>query len=1217
MAMKIFLTACGLLVSLLCPVFAQDSGDVMDYSEMERRVAEQAAAVKLQAEQAGNDQLHNANATTNSQVFGSAKGGNTNALVSMAPIHKVRPPTVAFQVDKNGAIAQSLGHKVELDGNLNLADSITVTLPDSQVLQGHAVAIAFADESGKTEWLGLVKDCQGYIADGEASQILYPNAFAGLKADVRITYKSTYFEQDVILLENPRLPSGIDPNTARIEVWTEMFKSPNPVKWFRKVNQELNGRTVEKNDIERLQFGQMEMVVGRVFALPKTEPTPFDTTADREVQKRWVEQDGRVFLVESIALANIKTALAQLPLQTAAIRSQEKLPGKSARRMAYSPIKEMKPMEFALSESPVAAVKGVVLDYLLVNCSLMNVDFAAGASVTGPAAIGRGASDYWNLYYAPGVSDSSISNLKWSDSTASTVSVRVQNAPGGWCNYTGNMMYDSYSYTSGNNIIITIHNYPSGQYDIYVYGHGAADAQNAIYSINGVSKQTAVDACWNNNQLTNNAFVENIHYVVFRGVNITNGVDVGITCMPGSSSYVMINGLQIAGTINVAPTAYAGIDRTNRVHLTSILNGSISDDGFPVGSSLVATWSQISGPGQAVFSNVHSTNATVSFDTAGTYVLRLTASDSVLNASDEVVFSVLSDAGVGDSVERLLNINFASGSVKTGLAATGLTLSDYWNVYSAPYSYDTTVNNLKWSDNTSSSVGVRVQGAPGGWCNYTGDPMYDSYIYGSASNALVTIQNIPSGTWSMYLYGHGAADGQYSSFIVNGSVKSTAYGAYWNNDQLAGGGFIYNAHYVVYSNIVVSEGASLPITCVKTSAGYAVVNGLQLIKYATLFLNSPPTISHISDRTMITNVNTGLIDFTIGDLETTAGNLAVTATSSNPSFLPSENLIIGGSGATRSISLTEAPSAPGSSTITVSVSDGDYLTSTNFTLSFVAPTIRDPIAYWPLDDTSGSSAMDASGNQHTGVAAGSPYWMASSAVGVGLEFDGVDDQVTVANSVALQLTNTMSLAFWMKQTADTTGWTRIMGKGDNASRNYVVWIEGSPGRRILFQQGTNSAWQSLLSQSAIPSGAWTHVAVTVQNLAASVYINGQLNSSTNFTQAAPISSAPFTMGYYDANFAPYPGILADVRLYNVALTAAEIQTLQSAVYKADFDGDGLADGWERKYFGNLSQDGTGDYNGDGFSNAEAFSLGFSPLTTIVRDVDGSVTKTKVFSVRPE
>jgi len=107
------------------------------------------------------------------------------------------------------------------------------------------------------------------------------------------------------------------------------------------------------------------------------------------------------------------------------------------------------------------------------------------------------------------------------------------------------------------------------------------------------------------------------------------------------------------------------------------------------------------------------------------------------------------------------------------------------------------------------------------------------------------------------------------------------------------------------------------------------------------------------------------------------------------------------------------------------------------------------------------------------------------------------------------------------------------------------------------------------------------------------------------------------MGYYDANFAPYPGILADVRLYNVALTAAEIQTLQSAVYKADFDGDGLADGWERKYFGNLSQDGTGDYNGDGFSNAEAFSLGFSPLTTIVRDVDGSVTKTKVFSVRPE
>ena len=69
----------------------------------------------------------------------------------------------------------------------------------------------------------------------------------------------------------------------------------------------------------------------------------------------------------------------------------------------------------------------------------------------------------------------------------------------------------------------------------------------------------------------------------------------------------------------------------------------------------------------------------------------------------------------------LFNVNFAGTLAKTGAAAVGKGASDVWNLYHYPYSYDSTITNLVYSDNTSSTIGVRVQNAPGEWGNSTGD----------------------------------------------------------------------------------------------------------------------------------------------------------------------------------------------------------------------------------------------------------------------------------------------------------------------------------------------------------------------------------------------------------------------------------------------------------------------------------------------------------------
>ncbi len=71
------------------------------------------------------------------------------------------------------------------------------------------------------------------------------------------------------------------------------------------------------------------------------------------------------------------------------------------------------------------------------------------------------------------------------------------------------------------------------------------------------------------------------------------------------------------------------------------ISGTISDDGQPAGTEmLTALWTKVSGPGIVTFANDQAASTTAQFSTAGSYVLRLTASDSLLTGFDEVSVSV-------------------------------------------------------------------------------------------------------------------------------------------------------------------------------------------------------------------------------------------------------------------------------------------------------------------------------------------------------------------------------------------------------------------------------------------------------------------------------------------------------------------------------------------------------------------------------------------------
>jgi hypothetical protein len=74
---------------------------------------------------------------------------------------------------------------------------------------------------------------------------------------------------------------------------------------------------------------------------------------------------------------------------------------------------------------------------------------------------------------------------------------------------------------------------------------------------------------------------------------------------------------------NVAPTVSAGPDQSLGILCSANLQGTVSDDGRPVGSTLGISWSKVSGPGSVTFADPNAAATTVTFSTAGDYMLRL------------------------------------------------------------------------------------------------------------------------------------------------------------------------------------------------------------------------------------------------------------------------------------------------------------------------------------------------------------------------------------------------------------------------------------------------------------------------------------------------------------------------------------------------------------------------------------------------------------------
>ena len=255
----------------------------------------------------------------------------------------------------SGAIARQGQYQVIFANNLSTPGAIDQQTPDGKRLRSNILGLEYYDTaSGQGILIAQTQDSQGQLIS--SNQVLYANAFAGVRADVRYTYKKGSFEQDVILREQPPTPEslGLDPQTTEIEVMTEFLNPP----------QEAKMRTPEKNNApadDDVSWGAMFLGHGKAFDFD----APQNTRDQVRVARQYGTIQGRKILLEVVPVKSIRANVQKLPVQAG---KHSKLPMVGSRepvlpKVALAPAKAA-PMKMA---GVAPAAKGYVLDYVELN----------------------------------------------------------------------------------------------------------------------------------------------------------------------------------------------------------------------------------------------------------------------------------------------------------------------------------------------------------------------------------------------------------------------------------------------------------------------------------------------------------------------------------------------------------------------------------------------------------------------------------------------------------------------------------------------------------------------------------------------------------------------------------------------------------------------------------------------------------------------------------
>ncbi|MBC8422435.1 MAG: hypothetical protein H8E01_00230, partial [Chloroflexi bacterium] len=196
---------------------------------------------------------------------------------------------------------------------------------------------------------------------------------------------------------------------------------------------------------------------------------------------------------------------------------------------------------------------------------------------------------------------------------------------------------------------------------------------------------------------------------------------------------------------------------------------------------------------------------------------------------------------------------------------------------------------------------------------------------------------------------------------------------------------------------------------------------------------------------------------------------------------------------------------------------------------------------------SATQFADNSGNGNDGACSGDtcPNAGLKGRIGPAVEFDGVDDVVTVPDDSDLDLT-ALTVGAWIMPTRLQPGTQILVRKGSSSSGdNYELYLQGD---KVHYRVGWGNckAWPRYgVSAGSVIPNTWNHAMMTFEGNELTLYLNGSFDSKwepTSLDDSVCQNDEPLRIGWGHVGTG-FAGRIDEVTIYDHALTAREVRDI--------------------------------------------------------------------------
>src|SRR4030042_187115 len=154
-----------------------------------------------------------------------------------------------------------------------------------------------------------------------------------------------------------------------------------------------------------------------------------------------------------------------------------------------------------------------------------------------------------------------------------------------------------------------------------------------------------------------------------------------------------------------------------------------------------------------------------------------------------------------------------------------------------------------------------------------------------------------------------------------------------------------------------------------------------------------------------------------------------------------------------------------------------YLISFVLVLSISANASADLVAYWPLDEGAGDKVFDTSGNDNNRTINGATWGVRK--YGTALQFNGQNNYVEVPSSDSLELYENVTIAAWINWIDAGDAWICIMANGQRELEIAKAGTLDSPGLplRIGHRSGSSHYFNGTIDEVRIYNHALTEAEI--------------------------------------------------------------------------------------------------------------------------------------------